>query len=154
MAAPARSAAWVPLFGAARTMELSTCQHDVLMSAGRSHLRQIIASAIICRPLAKLALEQGYPSAFGSGRRGYAPHSTTVPGGTFAAGAANRWRLPPPSSLSPAGAGGKLGSSGKTRQAFACCFALLRALVACGNLEDARSVLPWFATARQRASWR
>jgi hypothetical protein len=34
----------------------------------------------------------------------------------------------PPSSLSPAGAGGKLRSIGKTQHAFACCFALLRQL--------------------------
>jgi len=46
MAAPARFAAWEPLFGAARTIKLSTCQHAVLMSAGRSHLRQIIAHNI------------------------------------------------------------------------------------------------------------
>jgi hypothetical protein len=39
----------------------------------------------------------------------------------------------PPSSLSPAGAVGQLGSCGKTRHAFACCFALLRQLVACGT---------------------
>lgn len=62
------------------------------------------------------------------GRRGIAPRSTTVRGRTFAAGAAHRWRLPP-SDLSPAGAVGKLGSCGKTRHAFADCFALLRSLV-------------------------
>ena len=73
MAAPARFAAWEPLFWAARTIKLSTCQHAVLMSAGRSHLRQIIAYAIICRPLAKLALEQGFPSAFGFGAAGHSP---------------------------------------------------------------------------------